>query len=172
MEHELQSARLLLRPPRESDLDALTDILADPDVARWWPEYHAERVRSEFLHPDPDLVIFAIEHQGEVVGAIQYGEVTDPEYRHASVDIFLGSRSWGEGLGPEAIGLLARYLFERLGHHRLVIDPAADNHKAIRAYEKVGFRRIGVMREYERGPDGTWHDGLLMELLARDFRAR
>jgi len=33
----------------------------------------------------------------------------------------------------------------------------------------VGFREVGVMREYERGIDGTWHDGLLMEMLAGDF---
>ena len=50
---------------------------------------------------------------------------------------------------------------------RLTIDPAADNQRAIRAYRRVGFRPVGVMRRYERdvGGDG-WHDGLLMELLA------
>ena len=44
-------------------------------------------------------------------------------------------------------------------------DPAAANHRAIRCYEKVGFRRVGVLRQYERGPDGRFHDGLLMDLL-------
>jgi aminoglycoside 6'-N-acetyltransferase len=38
---------------------------------------------------------------------------------------------------------------------------------AIRVYEKVGFRRVGVMRSYGRDADGGgWHDGLLMELVA------
>jgi aminoglycoside 6'-N-acetyltransferase len=64
---------------------------------------------------------------------------------------------------------VARHLVEVEGHHRLVIDPAADNAAAIRCYEKVGFRPVGVMRRYERGPDGTWHDGLLMELLAEEL---
>ena len=50
-----------------------------------------------------------------------------------------------------------------------MIDPATDNEAAIRAYAKVGFRRVGVMRQYERGPDGSWHDGLLMELLADEL---
>ena len=50
-----------------------------------------------------------------------------------------------------------------------MIDPAADNVAAIRSYEKVGFRPVGVMRRYERGPDGQWHDGLLMDLLAEDL---
>ncbi len=60
---------------------------------------------------------------------------------------------------------VARWLLEVRGHHRITIDPAAANVHAIRAYAKVGFRPVGVMREYERGPDGTWHDGLLMDLL-------
>ena len=51
-----------------------------------------------------------------------------------------------------------------------VIDPAANNAAAIRAYEKAGFRPVGVMRRYERGPDGTWHDGLLMDMLCEESR--
>jgi hypothetical protein len=65
----------------------------------------------------------------------------------------------------EAVRLLARFLFEQRGHHRITIDPAAANEPAIRCYAKVGFRPVGVMRQYERGPDGTFHDGLLMDLL-------
>jgi aminoglycoside 6'-N-acetyltransferase len=55
------------------------------------------------------------------------------------------------------------------GHHRLTIDPAADNEAAIRTYRKVGFKPVGVLRRYERDSDGTWHDGLLMDLLAEEF---
>jgi aminoglycoside 6'-N-acetyltransferase len=64
---------------------------------------------------------------------------------------------------------VARHLIRDLGHHRITIDPAADNEAAIRCYAKVGFRPVGVMRRYERGPDGTWHDGLLMDLLADEL---
>ena len=73
------------------------------------------------------------------------------------------------GLGTDAVRTLVRHLIVDEGHHRLVIDPATDNAAAIRCYRKVGFREVGVMRQYERSPDGTWHDGLLMELLADDF---
>jgi aminoglycoside 6'-N-acetyltransferase len=75
----------------------------------------------------------------------------------------------GRGLGTDAVRTLARYLLEVRGHHRLTIDPAADNARAIRTYEKVGFRAVGVMRRYERGKDGTFHDGLLMDLLAGEL---
>ncbi len=49
------------------------------------------------------------------------------------------------------------------------IDPALANERAIRAYAAVGFRRVGILRRYERGPDGVWEDGLLMDLLAEEL---
>ena len=50
---------------------------------------------------------------------------------------------------------MARYLVHDRGHHRLAIDPAVANERAIRAYQRVGFKPVGVMRPYERGPDGS-----------------
>lgn len=100
---------------------------------------------------------------------IQYYEEDDPDFRHASIDLFLAERAQGRGLGPDAIRTLVCYLTTQRGHHRLTIDPAVENEEAIRAYEKVGFRRVGIMREYWRSPEGRWRDGLLMELLARDL---
>lgn len=65
----------------------------------------------------------------------------------------------------------ARHLIEERGHHRITIDPAASNAAAIRTYSKVGFRTVGILREYERDADGgRWRDGLLMDLLARELR--
>ncbi len=65
--------------------------------------------------------------------------------------------------------MLAAYLIDDRGHHRLTIDPAVANTAAIRSYERVGFRTVGVMRQYERAPDGTWHDALLMDILAPEL---
>ena len=100
---------------------------------------------------------------------IQCYEENEPDFRHAGIDIFLAERFQGRGLGTDAVRTLARYLIHERGHHRLIIDPAADNAEAIRTYEKVGFRAVGIMREYCRSSDGTWRDGLLMDLLAREF---
>lgn len=105
---------------------------------------------------------------GSMVGLIQFSEETDPDYRHASMDIYIDPARHRQGFAADAIRTLADHLFDRLGHHRLTIDPAADNTAAIGCYASVGFRPVGVMRDYERQPDGTWADGLLMELLAKD----
>jgi aminoglycoside 6'-N-acetyltransferase len=164
----LRGERVLLRPGRPEDADRLLQIRTEPEVARRWGNGDIEKeVREEFIEADDG---FVIEADGEVVGAIQYHEENDPMYRHAGIDIFLSASRHEEGLGTEAIRVLARYLFEERGHHRLTIDPAADNAAAIRAYEKAGFRRVGTMRKYERGPDGVWHDGLLMDMLREEFR--
>jgi len=100
---------------------------------------------------------------------IQYHEENELDFRHAGIDVFLAGRAQGVGLGTEAVRTLASYLIDERGHHRLTIDPAAENAAAIRTYEKVGFRQVGVMREYWRSPDGIWRDGLLMDQLAREL---
>jgi aminoglycoside 6'-N-acetyltransferase len=115
------------------------------------------------------VTVFAIVAEGEVAGMIQHYEESDEEYRHGGLDVFLGAPYQGRGLGTDAVRTLARHLVRDRGHHRLVIDPAADNERAIRCYEKVGFRRVGVMREYWRDPDGVWRDGVLLDLLASEL---
>jgi aminoglycoside 6'-N-acetyltransferase len=157
----LMGRRVVLRPVADADRARLREILAEPEVARWWALSGSSAEASE----DDSEVELAIELDDEVVGAIQYGEEDDPDYRNAGVDIFLTTAIHGQGVGPDAIRTLARYLFDVRGHHRLTIDPAVANARAIAAYAKVGFRPVGIMRLYERGPDGTWHDGLLMDLL-------
>jgi aminoglycoside 6'-N-acetyltransferase len=157
-----------LRPPTEADAPRLAEILTMPEVARWWPRYDLERVREEFKAGLDDVVVYVIEADGQVVGAIQYGEEAEPDYRHANMDIFLDPAVHGRGLGADALRTLAGHLFER-GHHRIVIDPSAANTRAIRSYERIGFRPVGIMRRYERGPDGTFHDGLLMDLLPEEL---
>ena len=164
----LRGERVLLRSGRPDDVDRLLQIRTEPEVARrWGSDDIEEEISEQFIGADD---AFVIEVEGEVVGSIQCHEENDPMYRHAGVDIFLTTSRHGEGLGTEAVRVLARHLFEGRGHHRLTIDPAADNTAAIRAYERVGFRKVGIMRKYERGPDGVWHDGLLMDMLKEEFR--
>ena len=164
----LRGERVTLRPLERHDKERLVEILEQPEVARWFGMSPPEESADEFIS-DPEVTGFAIEARGAVVGAIGFYEEDAPDYRHAGMDLFLASENQGSGLGPEALRLVAGYLFEERGHHRLIIDPAESNERAIKAYEKVGFKRVGVMRQYERGPDGAFHDGLLMDLLADEL---
>ncbi len=161
----LDGDRVVLRHVRADDIPALSAILREPEVARRWGPFDDAEVAG-FVGQG---CVFAVTLDGETIGAIQYEEDEDPMYRRAGIDIFLSTSLHRKGLGSDAIRTLARFLIEQLHHHRLTIDPAADNVTAIHAYERVGFRKVGVMRRYERGPDGVWHDGLLMDLLAEDL---
>jgi aminoglycoside 6'-N-acetyltransferase len=118
---------------------------------------------------EPDSTGYVIELDGRTVGWIQWAAEEEPDYRHASIDIYVDPAVQGRGIGTDAVRTVCRHLLQDHGHHRLTIDPAADNEAAIRSYAKVGFRPVGIMRRSERGSDGTWHDGLLMDLLADEF---
>jgi aminoglycoside 6'-N-acetyltransferase len=169
MQTRLLGASVVLRPAAAGDIPVLAGIRATPEVhARWRGDGDmAEVVAAELA--DPEAHTFVIEHDDRVIGAIQWGSVEEPDYRHAHIDIYLDPDFHGRGLGTDAVRTVARHLIVECGYHRLAIDPAADNAAAIRSYTKVGFRPVGVMRRYERGPDGSWHDGLLMDLLAEEL---
>ena len=156
---------VVLRPTTAAHVPVFLEVLGHPEIAKWWGGYDLERVRRELLGPHG----YAIELAGEVVGLIIYREELDPDHKHAALDIALHPDHQGQGLGSDALRAMARFLFAR-GHHRVTIDPGAHNARAIRSCERAGFRTVGILRQYERDPDGQWHDGLLMDLLVSDLR--
>jgi aminoglycoside 6'-N-acetyltransferase len=166
----LRGEHVVLRPIRPADRAALLEVLRDPSVVAIWDTRGAEHSVDELLAGDSHFTVWAIEVEGELAGSIQASENDDEDYRSAGIDIVMHSRFQNRGLGTDAVRTLAGYLLNARGHHRLTIDPAADNLRAIRTYEKVGFKPVGVMRRYERGVDGTYHDGLLMDMLEGELR--
>ena len=165
---DLRGSRCRLRPTVVSDQAALVAIRSTPEVhARW----RGDDLAEEFLEDlsEDDVVMLTIEDSnGAVVGLIQFAEEVDPEYRSAGIDIYVDPSRHRQGLATDAITTLVNFLFDEYGHHRLTIDPAASNAAAIDCYANVGFRPVGVMREYERLANGRWGDGLLMDMLATD----
>ena len=164
----LDGRKVHLRPARPADEAAFLALLTDATVDEWWQSNDPAADAREKVTQD-EIAVWAIEADGDVVGLIQAAEETDPQYRHASIDIVLASGGQDRGLGSDAVRTVARWLLDVRGHHRITIDPAASNERAIRAYQRAGFRPVGVMRNYERARDGTWHDGLLMDLLAPEL---
>jgi aminoglycoside 6'-N-acetyltransferase len=165
---ELRGERVVLVPVAADHVTELRRIAGTPEVRERWGDH--ESSLPEWPLDDPSATPFTILVDGAVRGLIQYGEEISPMYKYASIDIFLEAAVHGRGHGRDAVRTMARYLVDDRGHHRLTIDPAADNEAAIRCYAAVGFRRVGVMRAYEHDVDGPgWHDGLLMDLLAEEL---
>ena len=168
---QLAGDRILLRAVQPDDVDALVRIFSEPAVVPWWHGYDRARIVREFLHGDDGAeTVYVVEVDRQVAGVIQSYEEQEPDYRAAGIDIAIGTQWHGTGVAVDALRTLARYLIDESGHHHLTIDPAVDNGRAIACYRKVGFRDVGVLRQNERGADGTFHDTLLMDLVADELR--
>jgi aminoglycoside 6'-N-acetyltransferase len=157
----IRGDRVTLRPiDLERDRAPLKAIRDEPEVVRWWGEQTAA-----WPGDDESVEEWVIERDGEVVGSLQFSEDPDEDSKHTDVDILLATRVHSQGLGTDAMRAITRHLIEQRGHHRITLTTSPGNARAIRAYEKTGFRQVGVTRLSERAPDGTWRDELLMELV-------
>ncbi len=144
---------LRLRAPEPGDERALAEIVAEPEVRRWWPspDYALERG-------------WILDVGGAVAGWLEHHEETNPWFLNVAFDIFLTSKLHGHGYGRRGLQLGIDHFAAR-GHHRFTVDPNAANERAIRCYAALGFVTVGVMRAYERDASGVWTGALLMELV-------
>jgi aminoglycoside 6'-N-acetyltransferase len=145
----IEGPRVRLERVAERHAAALRRLHALPEVRRWWRD-----PPERWPFDDDEEIGYAVVLPGDdrPRGFVQYGEEPEPDYRHASIDVFLDPAIHGAGYGREVVATLAAHLLD-----------------AIACYTAVGFRPVGLMRRYERALDGTWHDALLMDLLAPEL---
>lgn len=155
-----------LRAPRPEDAAALTSILQEPEVALWWVGYTRQRVEEELIG-SPETVRI-IEVGGTCAGAMYVLRGDDPEYPTTVMHIFLGTAFRGRRIGEEALALAIRAEFAD-GITRITLDPNVGNTGAIRSYVRLGFQRIGILRDYQVRPGGALEDALFLDLTKSDF---
>lgn len=170
----LQDGALTIRPLRVGDADIMLKWLTDPRVLEFYEgrdvHFTPETIREDFF--DDELFRCIIEWEGKPAGYLQYYPVdaegraeygfTGPETCLWAADQFLGEPSlWGKGLGRRFLRLLLRYLFEEEGAKAVLLDPHADNERAIRCYEACGFRKEKLLPAHELH-EGTMRDCWLM----------
>lgn len=91
--------------------------------------------------------------------------------RQAEVGILIGEEDdRGKGYGSEALRLLLAFAFDHLGLHRVWLRVFAENDRAIKAYQRTGFKQEGVTRDDEFY-DGAFHDTFVMSVLEHEFRS-
>ena len=154
------------RPVTRGDLDLLAGWLREPHVARWWGDPTEALAEIDAALTDPSTQPMIVELQGQPIAYLQqydpHMEKSHP-YRDQprgtlGLDLTIGrSELVGVGHGSAMLRRHADQLFGA-GAPRLIIDPHPDNSRAIRAYEKAGFRRID---------ERTLKDGPVV-LMARD----
>ena len=172
-----------IRAYEKSDLDAVMTWINDEEVTRnlgaplIYPlsraleEKYLEARGNTAGGSDPDCR-WAIETLGgDYLGGISLMSI-DWIDRSAQVGIVIGIKvHWGKGYGTDAMRAVLRFAFDKMNLHRVWLNVYGFNQRGIKSYEKCGFKREGVLREY-RFIDGKYHDAILMAVLEQEYRVR
>jgi RimJ/RimL family protein N-acetyltransferase len=167
--------RIHLRALEVEDGDALRAWLNNPENHRHLAltrplSAAAEREWLEGLHKRTDDHVFgiALRETEALIGSCGLHHVSFP-HRSAELGIQIGETACqGRGYGSEAIRLLLGYAFDTLGLHRVELRVHENNPRAIRCYERLGFRREGERRE-ARWWAGRWWSVLEYALLESEW---
>lgn len=172
----LRGETLHLRPVEITDVgDAYCLWLNDPLVNRYletrFLPQTLDTIRAfvESISCKPDELLLAIcENAGaRHVGNIKLGPI-NRNHGYADISLFIGAKDcWGKGYATEAIRLLSRFAFEKLGVRKLQAGAYSTNLGSIRTFEKVGFAREGVMRN-KFVSDGKPVDHVVLGLCKKD----
>jgi RimJ/RimL family protein N-acetyltransferase len=173
----LVGSRVILRALEPADYELIWRWTNDPSVMVFWGHPGNSESRADVqAREDRERLRgnsrkYMVETKdGKAIGQIDYYDL-DWQARSAWVSILIGDPDyWGGGYGTDAMRTLLGFLFDELGVHRVVLTTHASNERAIRSYEKNGFQREGVLRDWAYF-DGRWVDGILMSVLDGDFRA-
>lgn len=113
--------------------------------------------------------VWIIEVAGHLIGEIKLHSVNARDRRASMAIAIYDPQQLGKGFGSEAIRLLLHHAFTELDLHRISMRVLAFNERAIRAYQKCGFKVEGRERE-TAFVDGMWHDDLMMGILSRELQ--
>ena len=170
-----------LRAYEKSDLDAVmkwvndeevTDLLGGGNLVYPVSSLAEEKFIEAAAGSSDKQKNFVIETLAErkYIGGISFN-VIDWLNRSAAVGIVIGDKSlWGKGYGADAMRVLMRLAFDKMNLHRLGLNVFDYNQRAIKSYEKCGFKREGVLRE-DHFARGKYHDTIVMGILESEYRA-
>lgn len=172
--------------PEEDDFGLMEKWLTDPELLKYYEgtdhSFTRQQVKDKFFQrtSNQDSVIACIvEYAGKAIGYMQYYEVdastleqygVASETRSYGMDLFIGETGyWDQGIGTIIVKGLLEYLFAVEKASRVFIDPQTWNQRAIRCYEKSGFRKIKILPENEMH-EGVRRDNWLMEISAGEWQ--
>lgn len=174
----LSSGVFGVRPVQKEDAASLLGWLQDPRVLEYWEGksfvFTPEKIQAHFFAQEQGLRRCILEYESRPIGFLQVcclDREKLEEYQYTppagaltfGLDLFLGEpRYWGKRLGRAFLSLVLSYLCEREGAWAVVVDPHADNLRAIGCYEACGFQKRKLLPAHELH-DGQWKDCWLME---------
>lgn len=176
---EIVGRRVVLRRHRPENLAVVSRWYRDPEVARLtryqtrpMPREEVERFfQTRLLGSDSVAYAIHVRLTDRLIGLTTFSSL-DPDNGSVLFHITLGERDiWGQGYGTEAASLMLAHAFERLGLHRVGLSVFSFNERAIRSYEKAGFRIEGRLRD-AIARDGRYWDEIQMGALRPEWLER
>jgi RimJ/RimL family protein N-acetyltransferase len=170
---KLIGKKCYLSPIDVNDVEIFTEWLNDLEVMKYFNLYHHmislenEKETLIKLSNDHNYSIIDLE-KNELIGNCGYCSI-DHINQTAETGIFIGNKSfWNKGYGIEALSLLIDYGFKALNFHNIMLRVFENNKGAIKCYEKIGFKHIGVRREVIQR-DLQKQNAIYMDILKNDF---
>jgi RimJ/RimL family protein N-acetyltransferase len=167
-----------LRHHTPANLSTVLRWYADPEIARLtrystrpMPPEEVERFfRSRLLSTESVAYGIHVRQTGRFVGLTTFSSL-DPDNGSVLFHITIGERdAWGQGFGTEVAQLMLWLAFERIGLHRVGLTVFSFNERAIRSYQKAGFRIEGRAREAIAREERYW-DEIQMGILRDEWLA-
>lgn len=159
--------KTVIRPLVSSDITHLVKWLSDPDVLAFYEgrdnPFDSQKVREVFFDPSDSAQKCIFIHEAKPIGFVQYYDLGNGEkeaFGYESnqqvygMDQFIGETAyWNRGIGTLLVQTMTRFLKEEKQADIVVMDPQAWNERALRCYEKCGFRKVKLL------PKREWHEG-------------
>ncbi|WP_314728284.1 GNAT family N-acetyltransferase [Bacillus sp. Marseille-Q3570] len=170
------SGNLFIRPLKKEDAGHLVKWLNDPEVLQWYEgrdrPHDLDKVYEHFYESDNQVIKNLVMWNQTPIGYVQYYPLSEKEKRiygykrnesFYGMDQFIGELSYqGRGIGTLLVGTVATFLFDKLDAAKVVMDPQLRNPRALRCYEKCGFRPVRLLKSHEMH-EGKKEDCLLIE---------
>lgn len=168
--------KVYLRPLERGDMGLVTKWHNDPEIMRlfaftkptseeYWLDWYDRMVNN------PNVKYFGVAKKGndELIGYVHLEQIYWAHKLCRDIGILIGEKGeWSKGYGTEAMRLLIDHAFNKLGLHRLELMTFPFNERGLRVWDKLGFKKEGIMRK-SRYVDGEWHDLIFMALLDEEY---
>ena len=162
-----ETDRMKVRSLLPEDQHLLVKWLSDPKVLQYYEgrdnPFNLQKVERSFYYQEKGIVKCLVEFEGKKIGYIQFykvnsvtSEITDysEEENVYGIDQFIGETDyWNKGIGTMLISSMVDYLMEQKQAGRIIMDPHVSNTRALRCYEKCGFKKVRILPKHE------WHEG-------------
>ena len=171
---KLVGERIYLSPRNNEDVEKFTEWLNDFDITDYLGR--SDTVCSldkekQYLEENQDAeASFAIIdlEKDEMIGSISLERINHI-HRVGTLGIFIGNKQfWNKGYGTEAIRLILDYGFNYLNLHCIQLHLMSFNQRALKCYQKCGFKETGRIREC-RFINGKYYDIISMDILSSEF---